>query len=82
MTHTSRSTDRGFTSYERNDRLYLQAGLWYFRTREGSPIGPFRYRHEAESMLTRFLEQVRDNEQKMQTRSLKRKPHFRIAAAS
>lgn len=82
MTPTNRSTDRDSTSHERRNRLYLKNGLWYFRIREGAPIGPFRYRHEAQARLAGFLEQVREDEEKMKARSQKQKPHFRIAAAS
>lgn len=80
MMHTSRSTDRDSISFTRRERLYLKAGLWYFRTREGEPVGPFRYRGEAEAMLARFIEKVREDEQQTKTRTLKRKLHFRTTA--
>lgn len=80
MMHTNRSTDRESIPFTRRERLYLKSGLWYFRTREGEPIGPFRYRGEAEAMLARFIQKVRDNEQQMEARAVKRKPHFRTAA--
>ncbi len=35
--------------------MFCQKDLWYFRTREGKEIGPFRYQSEAQSNLDRFL---------------------------
>ena len=37
------------------EQVYSEQNLWYFRTREGQTIGPFRYRSEAESNLDKFL---------------------------
>jgi len=45
---------------ERSDRVYSQQNLWYFKTREGDEIGPFRYRSEAESNLDRFMAQLKE----------------------
>ncbi|MEX1197269.1 MAG: DUF6316 family protein [Pseudohongiellaceae bacterium] len=81
MTEYNRSTDRDLTSHERTERLFLDSGLWYFRTREGAPIGPFRYRREAEAMLTRFVERIQEKEQRTQARSTRQPPHARTAAA-
>ena len=58
-----RSNDCAASSqFSRTDRIYndLETGLWYFRTREGNDIGPFRYRTEAEEMLARFLSGVQE----------------------
>ncbi|MDD9890184.1 MAG: DUF6316 family protein [Gammaproteobacteria bacterium] len=44
----------------RSDRVYSQQNLWYFRTREGEEIGPFRYRSEAESNLDRFIARLKE----------------------
>jgi hypothetical protein len=58
----------GSAFYSRTDRIYNcdESGLWFFRTREGNNIGPFRYRSEAEEMLGRFIvtlqEAARENE--------------------
>jgi hypothetical protein len=55
---TLRSNDfAGSSFFTRTDRIFndCDSGLWYFRTREGSDIGPFRYRSEAEAMLGRFI---------------------------
>ncbi len=35
--------------------LFTHEDLWYFKTREGENIGPFRYRSEAQSNLEQFL---------------------------
>lgn len=72
-----RATDRSPAEHARSDRLFHQAGLWYFRTREGNDVGPFRYRDEAELMLTRF---VRELAEKQQEALASVKPHFRISA--
>lgn len=57
-TSDARLTDVGMRSYERSDRLFSLSGLWYFRTREGRDVGPFRYRCEAETMLSRFIDET------------------------
>ena len=36
----------------------MQQDLWYFRTRDGDDVGPFRYRSEAENNLNRFMHQL------------------------
>ena len=36
----------------------MQQDLWYFRTRDGDDVGPFRYRSEAENNLDRFMHQL------------------------
>lgn len=38
-----------------SERVFCQKDLWYFRTRDGKEIGPFRYQSEAQSNLDRFL---------------------------
>lgn len=45
---------------KRSERVFSEHDLWYFRTREGDAIGPFRYRSEAESNLDRFIAQLRE----------------------
>jgi len=72
-----RLTDMGISLHERSDRLFSETGLWYFRTREGKSVGPFRYRDEAELMLTRFIQELIQREQEAMA-SLK--PHFRVSA--
>lgn len=43
------------TSAPAKSRLFTRMGMWYFKTVEGRVVGPFRYRDEAESLLSRFL---------------------------
>ena len=45
---------------KRSERVFIEHDLWYFRTREGDAVGPFRYRSEAESNLDRFMTQLRE----------------------
>lgn len=73
----ARATDRRSADYVRSDRLFHQSGLWYFRTREGKDVGPFRYRDEAELMLTRFVRELAEQQQKALSSI---KPHFRLSA--
>ncbi len=47
-------------NFDRSDRIYTDQELWYFRTREGDNIGPFRYKSEAESNLEKFLRKLAD----------------------
>ena len=44
---------------DRSERIYSEQDLWYFRTREGDEVGPFRYRSEAQSNLENFMEQLK-----------------------
>ena len=61
-------------------RLFTRTGMWYFRTREGKDVGPFRYKDEAELMLTRFVEELHQLELERQQMLVGVKPHFRISA--
>ena len=45
---------------ERSERIYTEQDLWYFRTREGQEVGPFRYKSEAQSNLEQFLSNLRN----------------------
>jgi hypothetical protein len=57
----SRQQDQSSSdTHSRSDRVFSQQNLWYFKTREGDDVGPFRYRSEAESNLDRFLEQLKE----------------------
>jgi ABC-type ATPase with predicted acetyltransferase domain len=76
-TNHPRLDDVPLRDHDRSERLFTDAGLWYFRTREGKDVGPFRYRCEAESMLSRFLEEVRQAQEQAIARV---KPHFRTSA--
>jgi hypothetical protein len=42
-----------------SESVYSEQDLWYFRTREGDEVGPFRYRSEAQSNLESFMEQLK-----------------------
>lgn len=48
------------TSPSAQDKVYLSEDLWYFDTDSGDTVGPFRYKSEAESNLTRFLAQLQN----------------------
>ena len=43
-TQTARLTDASNNIPERSERLFTHSGMWYFRTREGKDVGPFRYK--------------------------------------
>lgn len=64
---------------ERTERVFDTAGLWYFRTREGGNVGPFRYQSEARQMLQNF---IRDIQSAALTVSKSSKPHFRLNAVA
>ncbi len=61
MTTVSRpqntSNSRGL---DRTEQVFSENDLWYFKTREGQNIGPFRYRSEAESNLDRLITQLKE----------------------
>ncbi|MGM0633415.1 MAG: DUF6316 family protein [Pseudomonadota bacterium] len=80
MNDPVRHSDAQPESHTRTDRLFLKSGLWYFRTREGDPVGPFRYRDEAEAMMARFLHRLREAERRQRERTLRPKPKFRTSA--
>lgn len=40
----------------RRNRFFVVGGDWYFKTREGAPMGPFDDRREAEQGLYDFIE--------------------------
>lgn len=40
----------------RGNRFFVVSGDWYFKTREGAPMGPFDNRREAEQGLYDFIE--------------------------
>lgn len=62
----------------RSERVFNKASLWYFRTREGRDVGPFRYESEARQMLTQFIRDMMAMEAQAQIRAPK--PHFRLSA--
>lgn len=46
------------SAHSRSERIFSNEDLWYFKTREGNDVGPFRYRSEAETNLSDFLEHL------------------------
>jgi hypothetical protein len=40
--------DEQAKTWFRSDRVFCSDGVWYFRTREGVDVGPYRNRFEAE----------------------------------
>ena len=52
----NRAGERGNVVPQRRERFFAMSGAWYFRTREGAPMGPFDNRQEAEQGLYDFLE--------------------------
>ena len=52
---TVNSSPTRITSVPAKSRLFTRMGMWYFKTIEGKVVGPFRYRIEAESLLSRFI---------------------------
>lgn len=73
---SARLTDASNTSHSRSERLFTRSGMWYFRTREGKDVGPFRYKDEAELMLTRFVQELQELQQQALAST---KPHFRLS---
>lgn len=71
-----RLTDSDIAEFARTDRIFSRTGLWYFHTREGNDVGPFRYRDEAELMLTKFVQEL---QQIQQDALVSAKPHFRVS---
>jgi hypothetical protein len=61
----------------RTERVFDIGGLWYFRTREGSNIGPFRYQSEARQMIEKFITDIVAAETRAARAS---KPHSRLLA--
>jgi hypothetical protein len=79
MNPACRESDLSTKPYPQSERFYSEEGLWYFKTREGNNIGPFRYLSEARSMLERFLADVRAAKAQRQM-TAGNKPHFRTPA--
>lgn len=60
----------------RSERVYDEQGLWYFRTREGQNLGPFRYETEARQMLNNFINGIHQKKQQELQDAIK--PQFRM----
>lgn len=76
MPQQSRPDDSDPAEFYRSDRIFTLQGLWYFRTQEGKDVGPFRYRDEAELMLSRFIQELMEHQLQATAGS---KPHFRVS---
>ncbi len=55
MTNTRQKDGNSLEVPNRTDRLFNDESRWYFKTREGGNIGPFRYRSEAKTGLALFI---------------------------
>lgn len=62
----------------RSEHIFNSNGLWYFNSRDGREIGPFRYESEALQCLTQFIQEVQAADRLSQL--LPKKPHFRLGA--
>lgn len=78
MANIRKSDRSGRISPCRSERVFNRASLWYFRTREGRDVGPFRYESEARQMLTQFIRDMMAIEAQSQPQASK--PHFRLSA--
>ncbi len=80
MTNLRSNDCAGSDAFNRSDRVIndSDSGLWFFRTREGNSIGPFRYRSEAEEMLARFVSQLQEANSRETAAT---KLHFRIQSS-
>ena len=58
MAENRHKDDSQESAPDRSERLFSEQDLWYFKTREGDEVGPFRYRSEAQSNLENFMEQL------------------------
>jgi hypothetical protein len=59
MSQSSNNDHSASSVAESTESVFCQKDLWYFRTREGKEIGPFRYQSEAQSNLDRFLAELK-----------------------
>lgn len=62
MSSLRKQDDSTNTDFARSERIFDDDGLWYFRTREGGDIGPFRYESEAQQMLEKFITEIKAKE--------------------
>lgn len=79
MTNLRLDDAPGKSGFERSARIFHDSdnGLWYFRTREGKDIGPFRYQNEAEAMLQQFIHDLMQTSKHAVGAG---KLHFRLSA--
>ncbi len=50
-----RGTKTGLNNHSKPSRFLMEAGKWYFNTREGGVEGPFDFLHEAEKHLDAYV---------------------------
>ncbi|TXS95947.1 hypothetical protein FV139_00080 [Parahaliea maris] len=50
-----RGTDSDLNSHSKPSRFFMDAGKWYFHTREGGIEGPYDYLYEAERDLEAYV---------------------------
>lgn len=43
------------------ERVFMYENLWYFKTREGDDLGPFKRREDAESGLNQFINKMKND---------------------
>ena len=55
MLATNRAGEQGPVP-DRRDRLFMEGRHWYFRTREGTDIGPYKTKNDALTGLHDFIE--------------------------
>ena len=60
MTNSRQQDQLKSSTPVRTERVFNEQYLWYFKTREGENVGPFRYRSEAESNLDHFMQQLNE----------------------
>lgn len=78
MTNLRRNDHSDSAAHVRSERIFNASGLWYFRTREGHDIGPFRYESEAAQMLSQYVADMQAAERLVEMQP--NKPHFRLSA--
>ena len=79
MTSLRKADQPDHMFFYRSERVFSVAGLWYFKTREGQDIGPFRYESEARQMLAQFISDLQAAQ--VQNSMQPPKPHFRPRTA-
>ena len=43
------------------ERVFKYESLWYFKTREGDDVGPFRHCEDAKSGLAQFINKMKNS---------------------
>ncbi len=58
MSNHRRDDSPTITYHHRNERVFEQAGKWYFRTREGVVEGPFENRVGASHRISAYIQML------------------------